>query len=154
MCVFFLGQGMTIHMIKLCVGCESIDDLEQWIAHLSAENRARGRPDEQIHVTRSMPKKVDEVMEGGSLYWVIKGRIACRQPITDLRAIRTADGIERCGIVLASPVIPVAPRPCRPFQGWRYLEAKSAPADLGSGSSSEVALPEHLRRELADLGLL
>ncbi|MCX8504226.1 MAG: DUF1489 domain-containing protein [Beijerinckiaceae bacterium] len=145
---------MALHLIKLCVGCESIADLTGWIAENSAARRARKLPDEQVHVTRMMPKRIEEILDGGSLYWVIKGQISCRQAIIDLRAVTGSDGIGRCAIVLDQAVIPVEPRPCRPFQGWRYLEASSAGRDLNAIGTFDQDMPESLRRELAQLGLL
>lgn len=145
---------MALHLIKLCVGCESIADLTAWIAESSAARRARGMKDEQTHVTRMMPKRVEEILQGGSLYWVIKGQISARQAILDLRAVTGADGIGRCAIVLDQNVIPVEPRPCRPFQGWRYLEPSSAGRDLSALGKFDKDMPEALRRELAQLGLL
>jgi hypothetical protein len=145
---------MALHLIKLCVGCESIADLTAWIAESSAARRARGMKDEQTHVTRMMPKRVEEILDGGSLYWVIKGQISARQAILGIRAVTGADGIGRCAIVLDQNVIPVEPRPCRPFQGWRYLEALSAGRDLSALGAFDQDMPEALRRELAQLGLL
>lgn len=145
---------MPLHIIKLCVGCESIADLEGWIASEEAVAKKRGKIYEQIHVTRMMPKKVEEILDGGSLYWVIKGQIACRQAITDLKQFTDRDGISRCAIHLGSKVVHVSPRPYRAFQGWRYLEAKDAPPDLGRAGKGSTELPEALRRELAELGLL
>lgn len=145
---------MALHIIKLCVGCESIADLEGWIAQEEAIAKKRGKSFEQIHVTRMMPKKVDEILDGGSLYWVIKGQVACRQAILDLKQFTDREGISRCAISLGMPLVPVAPRPYRAFQGWRYLEAKDAPPDLGRIGKGSTDIPETLRRELAELGLL
>lgn len=141
-------------MIKLCVGCESIADLEGWIAGEEAYAKKRSKPYEQKHITRMMPKKVEEILDGGSLYWVIKGQIACRQVITDLKQFVDKDGISRCAIHLGSPLVHVTPRPYRAFQGWRYLEAKDAPPDLRHAGKGSAEMPESLRRELAELGLL
>ena len=145
---------MSLNLVKLCVGCESIADLEGWIAETSAERRRRKQVDEQIHTTRMMPKRVEDILEGGSLYWVIKGMIACRQTILDLRQVTGSDGISRCAIVLDQKVIPVEPRAMRPFQGWRYLEEKSARRDLKKVGKFSKDMPESMRRELAELGLL
>lgn len=145
---------MALHILKLCVGCDSIADLEGWIADSMALWRRLGKPQEQIHTTRMVPKRIDEILEGGSLYWVIKGQIACRQRLLDIRPFKDADGIGRCNLVLEPVVVPVTPRPCRPFQGWRYIETKAVPPDLGSAPSDLAAMPEDLRRELSQLGLL
>jgi hypothetical protein len=145
--------AMPLHLLKLCVGCDSIADLEAWIAAEARLAARRGRPHAQRHTTRMVPKRADEIVGGGSLYWVIKGRIACRQKIRAIEPFVDPAGIGRCDLVLDQPVIPVAPRPFRPFQGWRYLEAKDAPPDLAS-TGDATPMPEALRRELAGLGLL
>ncbi len=144
---------MALHLIKLCVGCDSIRDLEEWIEENQALHRRLGRAYEQTHTTRMVPKRMDD-LGGGSLYWVIKGQVACRQPLLAIRPFTDGSGIGRCHLVLEPRVIPVQPRPCRPFQGWRYLEAKDAPRDLGHLSGDLGQMPETMRRELADLGLL
>ncbi|MDI4659119.1 DUF1489 family protein [Xanthobacter autotrophicus] len=144
---------MTLHLIKLCVGATSIADLEDWIAQRAEVARKAGQPFEQIHVTRMVPTRREELLDGGALYWVIKGEVAARQRLIDLRPFVDADGVRRCGLVLDPCVVPVEPRPSRPFQGWRYLKANEAPRDLArAGGGAE--LPEGLRRELRDLGLL
>jgi hypothetical protein len=145
---------MPLHLLKLCVGAESIVDLEEWIAERLAEKKKRGQPAEHIHTTRMVPKRVDELKDGGSLYWVIKGQICARQTLLDIRPFTDGEGIGRCQLVLEPQVTPVHPRPCRPFQGWRYLAAKDAPADLGRGAGAIAEMPEEMRRELRDLGLL
>ena len=145
---------MALHLLKLCVGCDSIRDLEDWIEENRLHHHRLGRPYEQTHTTRMVPKRAGDVIGRGSLYWVIKGQIACRQTLLAIRPFTDGDGIGRCHLVLESVVTPVEPRPCRPFQGWRYLEARDAPRDLGAASGDLAAMPEAMRRELADLGLL
>lgn len=144
---------MVLHLIKLCVGATSIADLEAWIADRADTARRAGVPFEQIHVTRMVPSRKDELIDGGSLYWVIKGEVAARQRLLDLRSVVDPDGVRRCGLVLDPAVIRVEPRPSRPFQGWRYLADREAPRDLGT-SAGAADLPEALSRELRDLGLL
>ncbi len=146
---------MTVHLIKLCVGADSIADLENWIAVRQAERARLGRPAEQVHTTRMSPRRRDDLLDGGSLYWVIRGMIQCRQRLTDIRSVVGDDGIDRCELVMEPRVVPVVPRPRGPFQGWRYLEAREAPADFGADGAGDTAtMPEGLRRELAALGLL
>ena len=145
---------MNLHLVKLCVGCGSVAELEQWIAERRAEQQRLGRVHEHAHVTRMVATR-RAALEGGSLYWVIRGQIACRQRLLAVSPFTDADGIGRCRLVLDPAVTGVAPRPHRPFQGWRYLEAASAPPDLDAGSSGDLArMPEAMRRELAELGLL
>ena len=145
---------MTLHLLKLCVGAESIADLEGWIAARLALERARGLAGEQKHTTRMVPKRAGELLDGGSLFWVIKGQIAARQKLLGIRPFTDADGIGRCDLVLEPVVIHLVPRPCRPFQGWRYLKAEDAPGDLGDAGPGAVDMPEALRRELRGLGLI
>lgn len=144
---------MPLHLLKLCVGAESVQDLEEWIVENLAEKAARGQPVEQFHTTRMVPTRTDDLLAGGSLYWVIKGEIACRQALTGIEPFVDADGIRRCRLMLDPVVHRVEPRPSRPFQGWRYLAAKDAPADLDA-VAGDAPLPENLRRELRSLGLL
>jgi hypothetical protein len=145
---------MALNLIKLCVGADSIRDLQEWIEERLAEKRRKKQPVEHIHTTRMMPTRADELLAGGSLYWVIRGEIACRQRLVDIREFVDKEGIRRCRLVLDSKVIPVVPRPRGPFQGWRYFPSKEAPADLGRSGKGLAKLPEELRRELRDLGLL
>ena len=145
---------MPLHLLKLCVGAESIGDLEGWIEQRRAAKARRGQAYEHIHTTRMTPKRVEELLDGGSLYWVIKGQISARETLLDIRPFTDAEGIGRTDLVLSGTVVPVMPRPFRPFQGWRYLKAEDAPADLGRSSGAIAQMPEELRRELRDLGLL
>lgn len=145
---------MTLHLQKLCVGCDSPEELKAWIDERMAERRRRGDREEQVHTTRMAPKRGEELLDGGSLYWVIKGVILVRQPLIDLRAVRDADGIERCEIVMTPELTPVRPTPRRPFQGWRYLAAQEAPPDLADDERKAPGLPAHLVAELRSLGLL
>jgi len=145
---------MALHLIKLCVGAESIQDLEDWIKKRLADKKRRSEKPEHIHVTRMVPKRAEELLDGGSLYWVIRGQIMCREPLRAIRPYRDRDGIGRCRLVLGPKVVPVEPRPYRAFQGWRYLEDKDAPRDLDRAAPGVKAMPEHLRRELRGLGLL
>lgn len=144
---------MPLHLIKLCVGCDSVEDLEDWIAETLEEKRRAGQPLEQFHTTRMVPKRAEEVLDGGSLYWVIKGGVQCRQRIVDIRPFTDGEGISRCRLVLAQDVVRTNWQPRRPFQGWRYLQPADIPADLGGVEGAEE-MPLALRRELTDLGLL
>jgi hypothetical protein len=143
---------MTVHLIKLCVGVGALSELAAWQAQrLEALRSDRQRP-ELVHITRHMPRRAREVLDGGSLYWVIGGWIAARQKLLELRPV-VKDGKPHCGLVYAPELIAVEPRPRRPFQGWRYFDPKDAPPDLAKGTEGE-GMPEELRRELISLGLL
>ena len=145
---------MALHLIKLCVGCESIDDLREWVAERSLIAIAMGQEPHSEHVTRMVPKRMGELLDGGSLYWVIKGQVSARQPLHDIVEFTDTDGIGRCRLVLGPEVIETMPQPKRPFQGWRYLQNKDAPADLDGASGDVAEMPEEMRRHLRELGLL
>jgi len=145
---------MPLHLIKLCVGCDSVADLEDWIKEKLKEKKKRRQKPEHIHTTRMLPKRADELTDGGSLYWVIRGQISCREKIVDIRTATGKDGIRRCQVVLDGKVVLVEPRPRSAFQGWRYLEPKDAPRDLASAAPGASRMPEQMRRELQELGLL
>jgi hypothetical protein len=145
---------MALHLIKLCVGVDSIRDLKDRIAKRLAEKRRKRQKPEHIHTTRMVPTRADDLLDGGSLYWVIRGMIACRQRLIDIRPIIDKEGIRRCRLVLEPKVVATLPRPRGPFQGWRYLARKEAPPDLGKSGKGLLDLPEELRRELRELGLL
>lgn len=139
-----------VHLVKLCVGAEAVEDLLDW----QKNPRAKGPDGLPRHVTRMWPKRADEVLNGGSLYWVFKGLVLCRQRILRFDEVMGGDGITRCGIVLDPEVTRVAATPKRPFQGWRYLKPEDAPRDLPQGRESEEALPPELQSALADIGVL
>ena len=145
---------MPLHLIKLSVGCDSVRDLEDWIKRKLKEKRKRGQKPERIHTTRMVPKRADELVDGGSIYWVIRGEVMCRERILEVRPFVDKDGIGRCGLVLDPKVVLVEPRPYRAFQGWRYLAAKDAPRDLAKAAPGAAAMPDTLRRELRELGLM
>jgi hypothetical protein len=145
---------MALHLIKLCVGCDSVQDLENWIAQKLKERKKRRLAPEHIHTTRMVPKRADELLDSGSLFWVIRGQVMCRQRLLAVRPFVDRDGIGRCRLALEPALVLVEPRLHRAFQGWRYLDAKSAPRDLDRAAPGAAAMPEELRRELRELGLL
>jgi len=145
---------MPLHLIKLCVGCDSVADLEDWIKRKLKEKKRRGQKPERVHTTRMVPKRAGELKDGGSLFWVIRGQITCREKILDIRPTTGKDGIKRCQVVLDGKVVLVEPRPRSAFQGWRYLEDKEAPRDLSRAAPGAAKMPEQMRRELRELGLL
>jgi hypothetical protein len=145
---------MPLHLIKLSVGTDSVEDLEDWIKRKLKEKKKRGQKAERIHTTRMVPKRTEELLAGGSIYWVIRGQIMCRERILDIRPFVDKDGIGRCRLVLDPKCVLVEPRPFRAFQGWRYLQDKDAPRDLDRAAPGAAAMPEPLRRELRELGLL
>jgi hypothetical protein len=147
---------MALHLIKLCVGVDSIEDLASWQAERLKRRRQAGekRPN-LFHRTFQSPKRRAELLDGGSLYWVIKGIVQVRQPLLDISEGHKEDGTPCCLLILKNELIAVRPVPRRAFQGWRYLSANEAPQDLKRGAAGSLtAMPPKLRKELADLGLL
>lgn len=134
-------------MMKLCVGAPSPEVLERW-----QRDRFGGSPAE--HITRMWPKRCDELLAGGSIYWVFKGTMLARQRLIGFEERKGGDGIARCALILDPQVVRVAGVPRRAFQGWRYLRAEDAPVDLPASRAAETALPPKLARELAEMGLL
>jgi len=143
---------MPLHLIKLCVGVETLDDLAQWQKRRLAELKKKGRKLELMHVTRQTPKRAEELLDGGSLYWVIRGQIAARQKLLELRPL-TREGVSHCGLVYEPELVPTLRRAHRPFQGWRYFDPKAAPPDVRNLKGGK-GLPQALKIELAELGLL
>lgn len=140
---------MPLHLVKLCVGAETVEDLLDWQAQRLAE--APGRP--LAHVTRMWPKREAELLDGGSLYWVFKGLILARQPLLGLERREGADGVRRCALLLDPEVVRTEAQPRRPFQGWRYLRPEDAPRDLAPGAAP-LDLPPALRAGLELAGVL
>ena len=145
---------MSAHLIKLCVGIESVEHLSERQKFRMEQARAQGVVCDLFHRTRQMPRRRDELLDGGSLYWVIKGVVLVRQPILDFRAVRCDDGIKRCDIILDPKLVVTRPHPRRAFQGWRYLSMEDAPDDLGLEGTGIEDLPNEMRTQLIELGLL
>ncbi len=155
-----------MHLIKLCVGVESVEHLAALEAARLEALRVAGQPAELVHLTRQTPRQRDAILTaGGSLYWVIKGAVLARQKILDLREETGAEGASGnsgdgkfCGIVLAPELVATRPQPRRAFQGWRYLKPEDAPADMcivsAHGVSTKDAIPDTMRAELAALALI
>ena len=144
---------MPLHLKKLSVGSTSIESLKEWHQEVLAR---RGKI---IHVTRFFPRRAEEILPqnggaGGSIYWVIKGKMCARQLIDEFIEVEREDGGVSCGIVMKPGLIPVFEKRHRPFQGWRYLEERAAPLDLPSGEGGEDTMPMEMAEELRDLGLL
>ena len=140
---------MALHILKLCVGAVSVEDLILW-----HETHPSPFPTgERRHVTRMWPKREAELLDGGSLYWVIKGAIRCRQQILRLDRVEGADGILRCGLIMDPEVIRTEAALRRPFQGWRYLDPQDSPRDLSRARAFDDVLPTEMALALAEIGL-
>jgi len=139
----------TVHLLKLSVGTEDVAGLAAW----QAQKRAQTDDGLPRHITRMWPKRAADILDGGSIFWVIKGVILCRQPVLRLDEYHSADGIRRCAIVCKPGLIRVEATPKRPFQGWRYLPVDDAPRDLPQGQQDEEPLPPALATALSAIGV-
>lgn len=137
-----------VHLLKIAVGIESVEHFRERIKI----RRKQGKT--FTHYTRHMPKRAEEVLAGGSLYWIVKGYIAVRCPIVRLEEAVLENKGPHCGIVMKTELIPVVPQPRRPHQGWRYLEAEDAPPDLADLGKGAAEMPPEMAAQLRDLGLL
>ena len=139
-----------LHILKLAVGAKDVADLRRWQA-----GRIRFAPPLR-HQTRSMPRRRDEVIAGGSLFWVIAGFVQVRQRLVDMIDDRREGDVPCCGLVLDHELVPVEVRAVKAFQGWRYLEPKDAPEDVDEATAAQgtEALPEHLMRALREARLI
>ncbi|MEQ9694928.1 DUF1489 domain-containing protein [Shimia sp. SDUM112013] len=142
-------MAQHVNLVKLSVGSENPESLAAWQATRAAQT-GDGHPQ---HVTRMWPKREKEILNGGSIYWVIKGAIQCRQRILRLDEVIGSDGIRRCAIVLDPEIILTETALRRPFQGWRYLPAEDSPADLRGKRRQEDDLPAELAAALAEIGV-
>ena len=142
------GNMAQLHILKLCVGADSVEDLLDW----QATHPSPFPTGERRHVTRMWPKREAELISG-SLYWVVKGVILCRQQIIRLDRVEGADGIQRCGIIMDPAVVRTVAAARRPFQGWRYLDPADAPRDLTQARAMDDVLPPAMALALAEIGL-
>lgn len=138
---------MTLHLIKLWVGHACADELRAYQRAYLDEKTLRKEPLELTHITRNFPKRAAEILDGGSIYWVIGGTIIGRQRILELRTVMKDDRTF-CAIVYDHTFIPVITRPHRPFQGWRYFEHDLAPPD------AKDAHPHDFHHVMNELNLL
>ncbi len=146
---------MSLNLIKLCVGVQTIDELAARQKNRLKALRAEKKTRRLFHPTYQAPKRQTELLDGGSIYWVIKGVISVRQRILDFEDGTKSDGSRCCFIILDKKLVPVRPTRRRAFQGWRYLSAADAPPDLsGTAQADLAAMPPKMRRELAELALI
>jgi hypothetical protein len=145
---------MTIHLVKLCVGVDTIQDLKDWQVERLKQLKRAGKTPELRHRTLQAPRRREEVLDGGSLYWVIRGVILVRQRILDLRPDTKDDGTPCCGIVYDEELVATRPQARRAFQGWRYLNPADAPADLRVVTDEDGDMPKAMRADLRELRLI
>ncbi len=140
---------MTVNLIKVAVGIESLEHLAK-----VQKSRRQGGAKAVLHYTRHMPKRAEELLDGGSMYWIVKGFIAVRQNLVGFDTVHFEDEGTYCAIKMERVLVPVEPQPRRAHQGWRYFDGADAPRDLKAGSKAANAMPASLMAELKQLGLL
>lgn len=145
---------MTVHLLKLCVGVDTVQELKAWQEERLKRLVSVGKTPELCHRTLQTPRRRDEVLDGGSLYWVIKGFVLVHQRVLDLRLDKKDDGTDCCGIVLNPELVTTRPHPRRAFQGWRYLEVADAPPDTRGFDNADAEIPRGMREELRELRLI
>jgi hypothetical protein len=151
---------VALHLLKMAVGADSVADVARFQKLRRAERRASGEGNGTFHFTRNFPRRADEIVDGGSLYWIIRGEIVARQRILGFdERIRPGKRRRRCAIRLAAQIVRTMPMAHRPMQGWRYLKPEDAPPDLKDAPRDARAkgaerLPPRLARELRELGLI
>lgn len=145
---------MPLHIIKIAVGIDDIPHLRRVQKDRLAAAKSRKEKPRLRHMTRMFPSRADEITDGGSIYWIVKGFVLVRQRILAIEAVEANDHGKRCAFVLDPKLVPTLPQPRRPHQGWRYLKPDEAPADAKGGAADVKGLPPKLLAELRDLGLL
>ncbi len=143
---------MTVHILRRAFHADSIEDLVEW----QAERRklSGSRKKEVRTFLRAFPTRETELIDGGSIYWIIKGHIRARQRVLRCEQVTDPEARRKCALVLDMEIVPTVPRPVRARRGWRYLDATEVPPDLGEGPKGGEALPDALAAELRELGLL
>lgn len=139
---------MPVHLLKLCVGVETIDQLARFQARRLANEGTL------YHKTRNAPRRAEEVLDGGSIYWIMRGFVRARQRITGIDRVTTQERGAHCHLTLDPQLVPTVLQPRRPHQGWRYLEHADAPADADGQGGFEEEPPPEMLAELRELGLI
>ena len=145
---------MTVHLIKMCVGTDSVEDLAIWQARRLLQAKQRGDPPVHYHFTRNKPRRADELLDGGSLYWVIRGFVRARQKLVIVERMPDEEGRSHCALGMEPRLVRTELRAHKPFQGWRYLSVEEAPPDVSLSIIDNGDLPEEMAEELKILGLL
>jgi hypothetical protein len=139
---------MTVNLLRMAVGCESVDQIR------SFQEERRGEEPDVYTFTRNVPKRIDELIDGGSIYWVVKRFIQVRQRILGIEKDTAENGRPFCRIRLQPELVRTELRPHRAFQGWRYLPPEDAPPDIFGQLQQSDQLPREMAEELRELGLL
>lgn len=145
---------MTAHLVKMAVGVDSLDHLREVQAERLRRAREAGGQGALRHLTRNTPRRAEEVLDGGSMFWIIKGYIRVRQRILGFDEAAGRDGRRRCALILDPALVRTELVPHRPMQGWRYMDPAAAPRDVNGDAAADATLPERIAAELRSLGLL
>ena len=143
---------MTVHLLRVGVGIEDIAHLRRVLAR-NTETGADGRPWVTV-TTRFTPRRAADVLDGGSLYWIIKRQVRARQAVLAIETIVGEGGKPRCAFRLSPELVLTEPQPRRPHQGWRYYPPEDAPPDLAPSDGDLADMPDEMRGALRELGLI
>jgi hypothetical protein len=139
---------MALHLIKMAVGAETIDDMRRW------QRERRAKHGRLFHITRHKPRLEAEILAGGSIYWIIKGFVRVRQRIVGFEETSWPKRGKCCLLLLDKKLVPTEFQPRRAHQGWRYFKPEEAPRDLPKGMKPQKEPPPKMAAELRALGLL
>lgn len=143
---------MPLHLIKLAVGVDDLAHMKKLQAARRTQRRQKPNSPHWVY-TRNTPRRATELLDGGSLYWVVRGVIRCRQELVGFdEDFDKEEARKYCRIKVKRTLVRTAPKACRAFQGWRYLAPGDAPPDLSKGDSGDM--PPDMAAELKRLGLL
>ena len=145
---------MVVNLIKLCVGVSEVEQLVDYQNNVLGSTAIQNKVSALRHVTRNMPKRRNEILNGGSIYWVINGLIQVRQKIIQIERVSLENGRSACALIFDPLLVRTKIKPRRAFQGWRYLESCEAPLDMEFDMDTDSILPTHVAEELKQLGLL
>ncbi|OUX43509.1 hypothetical protein CBE37_02070 [bacterium TMED277] len=144
-----------VNLVKIAVGVTTVEELilrqTEFLKKINDKNFPYF-----YHSTRMMPKKYEDIISNGSLYWVIKGAICARQKVLDIVKFEDTDGKKRCKIFLAPEIKKTKPVRKRPFQGWRYLKKHITPQDLNEPikTTFDSNIPLDVQKQLLEMGVL
>ena len=144
---------MTIHLLRMAARVESVAKLKQLQAERLVQSATENKS-ELFTYTRNIPKRIDELIDDGSIYWVIKKYIKVRQRILGIERHINEEGRAYCAIQIDPELKQVVARRQKAFQGWRYLKPEDIPVDLHPSQSKVANLPSALADELRELGLI
>ena len=145
---------MYANFLRTGVGVESIEHLYE-IQHGHRQIKFNGENHAYLF-TRRTPTRANDLINGGSVYWIIKRQICARQTIADIQTLKDEDDKPFCHVIMNQQIYLTQPVAHKHIQGWRYLSPEKAPKDIGlfTPNNRPDDIPPELAAELAEAGLL